>query len=151
MKYEKFSDLSDNERLLIGKAFEASEHSVSSSGHKVGSAILCDNNGVFLGATNTRSRAIGSTCAERMAVDQMVFHGSEKPTLVALAGFLQREKWNEGNIITPCGVCLEMYWELIMRLGMEDLEFLCVSWNKERILRAKLTELYPRVEAVKRS
>lgn len=150
MKYEKFSELSDKERLLIEKAFEASEHSVSPSGHKVGSTILCDNNEIYLGATNTRSRAIGSTCAERMAVDQMAFHGNEKPELVALVGFLQREKWSEDNIITPCGVCLEMYWELIMRLGMEDLEFLCVSWNKDRVLRINLTELYPRIEAVKR-
>ena len=150
MKYEKFSELSDKERLLIKKAFEASEHSVSPAEHKVVSAILCENDEIYLGATNTRSRAIGSTCAERMAVDQMVFHGKEKPQLVALVGFLQREKWTEDNIVTPCGVCLEMYWEMIMRLGLEDLEFLCTSWNKDRILRAKLTELYPRIEAVKR-
>lgn len=150
MKYEKFSELSDKERLLIEKAFEASEHSVSPSGHKVGSAILCNNEEIYLGATNTRSRAIGSTCAERMAVDQMAFHGNETPELVALVGLLQRDKWSENNIITPCGVCLEMYWELIMRLGMEDVEFLCTSWNKVRVLRIKLTELYPRIEAVKR-
>lgn len=150
MKYEKFSELSDKERLLIEKAFEASEHSVSPSGHKVGSAILCNNEEIYLGATNTRSRAIGSTCAERMAVDQMAFHGNETPELVALVGLLQRDKWSENNIITPCGVCLEMYWELIIRLGMEDVEFLCTSWNKVRVLRIKLTELYPRIEAVKR-
>lgn len=150
MKYEKFSELSDKERLLIERAFEASEHSVSPSGHKVGSAILCNNEEIYLGATNTRSRAIGSTCAERMAVDQMAFHGNETPELVALVGLLQRDKWSENNIITPCGVCLEMYWELIMRLGMEDVEFLCTSWNKVRVLRIKLTELYPRIEAVKR-
>ena len=150
MNYVAYSDLNKKERLLVDKAFEAAEHSVSPSGHKVGSAILCENDEIYLGATNTRSRAIGSTCAERMAVDQMVFHGKEKPQLVALVGFLQREKWTEDNIVTPCGVCLEMYWEMIMRLGLEDLEFLCTSWNKDRILRAKLTELYPRIEAVKR-
>lgn len=150
MKYEDFSELSDKEQLLISKAFDASEHSVSPSGHKVGSAILCDNEKIYLGATNTRSRAIGSTCAERMAVDQMAFHGGEKPELIALVGFLKREKWTEDNIITPCGVCLEMYWELTMRLGLDDLEFLCTSWNKDRVLRVKLTELYPRIEAVKR-
>lgn len=150
MKYEKFSDLSDKERLLIEKAIEASEHSVSPSGHKVGSAIQCENDEIYIGATNTRSRAIGSTCAERMAIDQMAFHGVENPKLVALVGLLQREKWTENNIITPCGVCLEMYWETIMRLRLDDLEFLCASWNKDRVLRIKLTELYPRIEAVKR-
>lgn len=150
MKYENFLELSDRERFLIENAFQASKHSVSPSGHKVGSAILCNNKEIFMGATNARSRAIGSTCAERMAVDQMDYHGNEKPKIIALIGFLKREKWTDDSIITPCGVCLEMYWELIMRLGMEDLEFLCSSWNKKRILRTKLTELYPRVEAVKK-
>lgn len=150
MNYVNYSDLDKREKLLVNKAFEAAEHSVSPTGHKIGSAILCEDGQIFQGATNTRSRAIGSTCAERMAVDQMFYHGNNKPKLVSLVGFLQREKWTENNICTPCGVCLEMFWEMTMKLEMDDIEFLCVSWNKKRILRVRLTELYPRVEAVRR-
>lgn len=150
MNYINYSDLDKREKLLVNKAFEAAEHSVSPTGHKIGSAILCEDGQIFQGATNTRSRAIGSTCAERMAVDQMFYHGNNKPKLVSLVGFLQREKWTENNICTPCGVCLEMFWEMTMKLEMDDIEFLCVSWNKKRILRVRLTELYPRVEAVRR-
>ena len=116
----------------------------------IGTAILCDDNKVYVGATNERSRAIGSTCAERMAVDQLLFHGNKDPKLCVLVGKLKRDQWTDNNMCTPCGVCLEMFWEMIMKLKIEDLEFLCVSWNKKRILRVKLTELYPRMESVKR-
>lgn len=150
MDYIAYSDLNERERLLVDKAFEAAEHSEAPAGHKIGSAIICKNGEIFQGATNTRSRAIGSTCAEGMAVDQMFYHGNRHPELIVLAGFLQREKWTKNSICTPCGVCLEMYWEMIMKLRMEDMDFLCVSWNKKRILRARLTELYPRIEAVRR-
>lgn len=68
MKYITSLDLSENEKKLIEDAFMAAEHSISSSGHKVGCAILCENGEIFKGATNSRMRAIGSTCAERMAV-----------------------------------------------------------------------------------
>lgn len=85
-----------------------------------------------------------------MAVDQVLYHGNKHPRLVVLVGFLQREKWTNDNICTPCGVCLEMYWEMIMKLGMDDINILCVSWNKKRILKTKLTELYPRIESVRR-
>ncbi|MEX0918401.1 MAG: hypothetical protein WDZ85_00300 [Candidatus Paceibacterota bacterium] len=150
MNYIKYSDLNEQEMSLVDKAFEAAGHSESPSGHKVGSAIICKDGRVFQGATNTRTRTIGSTCAERMAVDQMFYHGNKYPELVALVGLLQRDKWTVDNICTPCGVCLDMYWEMIMKLGMEDIDILCVSWNKKRILKTSLTELYPRIEAVRR-
>jgi len=150
MEYVEFDQLSDKEKHLVEKAFQASEKSYSPRGHKIGSSILCKNDEVFVGATNTRSRAIGSTCAERMAVDQMFFDGNREPVKVALVGLLKRNKWTKDSICTPCGVCLEMYWEMIMQLGIKDLDFICASWDKKRILKAKLTELFPRFEAVRR-
>jgi len=150
MDYIACPELGEKEKLLIDKALEAADHSEAPAGHKIGAAILCRNGQIFQGATNTRSRAIGSTCAERMAVDQMFYHGNRYPKLIALVGFLQREKWTENNICTPCGVCLEMLWGMVIKLNMRDISILCVSWNKKRILRAKLTELYPRIEAVRR-
>ena len=150
MEYITYSNLDKEEKSIVDKAFEAAKHSVAPAGHKVGSAILCNNGEVFQGATNTRTRVIGSTCAERMAVDQMFYHKNKKPKLIALIGVLQRERWTKDSICTPCGVCLEMYWEMTMKLRLKDIDLLCVSWNKKRVLRAKLTELFPRVEVIKR-
>lgn len=150
MKLFKYSTLSKEEKNLIQKAFDASNHSVTKAGHKVGCAVLCKNDDIFVGATNARSRAIGSTCAERMAADQLFFHGNKQPVLCATVGFLKREKWTKNNICTPCGVCLEMFWEMLIEFDMQDMEFICCSWNKKRVLKAKFTELYPRVEAVRR-
>ena len=150
MDYITYVDLDKREKFLVDKVFKAAEHSEAPAGHKIGSVMLCEDGRIFQGATNTRSRVIGSTCAERMAVDQMFYHGNKYPELIVLVDFLQREKWTEDNIATPCGVYLEMYWEMIMKLGMDDINILCVSWNKKIILKAKLTELYPRVEAVRR-
>lgn len=150
MNQIKFSELRKREKELIEKALDAAKHSVSKSGHMIGCAILCKNGEVFVGATNARSRAIGSTCAERMAVDQLYFHGYRSPILVVLTGVLKRSNLKNSSICTPCGVCLEMFWELIMDLKIKDLNFICSSWNKKRILKVKFTELYPRIEAVRR-
>ncbi|RJR24752.1 hypothetical protein C4578_02425 [Candidatus Microgenomates bacterium] len=150
MKYVKYDQLPQEEKFLVEEAFQASEHSYSPKGHKIGAALLCKNGEIFVGATNTRSRVIGSTCAERMAVDQMFFGGNRQPVKIALVGLFKRRRWTESAICTPCGVCLEMFWETITQLEFDDLDFICASWNKERILRVKLTELFPRVEVIGR-
>jgi len=109
MKTIKFTDLSNEEELLVEKAFKAAEHSVASKGHKVGCVITCENGEFYVGATNARTRVIGSTCAERMAVDQLVYHGNKKPNLCVLVCLLKRNNWTRSSIGTPCGACLELY------------------------------------------
>lgn len=143
MKYISTLNLNKDEKKLIKEAFIAAEHSVSNSGHKVGCAILCKNGEIFKGATNSRTRAIGSTCAERMAVDQLYFHHNKKPNIFALAGTFSREGWSNDFVCTPCGVCLEMLFEMVLDLNLDDLDFLCPNWNKNKILKIKLSELYP--------
>lgn len=143
MEYISKFNLSEKEKRLINEAFNAAEHSVSSSGHKVGCSIICENGDMFIGATNSRSRAIGSTCAERMAVDQLYFHKNKRPIIIALIGTFTREGWSDDYICTPCGVCLEMFFEMTLELNINELDFLCLSWNQNKILRIKLSELYP--------
>ncbi len=150
MEYVNFISLSYENKNLIKKAFEAAEHSVSQNSHKVGCAILCSDGKIFTGATNIRSRVIGTTCAERMAIDQLYYHGNKEPILCALVGLLTRKQWTKSSIITQCGVCLEMFWEVIMSLKIKDINFICSSWNKKRILKIKFSELYPRIEGVNR-
>jgi cytidine deaminase len=145
MEFINNSDLTKDERELISKAFEASKFSISKNGHKVGCAILCENKDIFIGAVNERTKAIGSTCAERMAVDQIYFHGNKKPTLCVLVGIFQRNSWSDDFICTPCGVCLEMFFEMAIDFNLDDLSFLCPNWNKTKFLRIKLSELYPQI------
>lgn len=57
-------------------------------GHQIGCVIKCKNGNKFLGATNIRSRAIGSTCAERMALDQMYFYKNKHPQICVIIGKL---------------------------------------------------------------
>lgn len=145
MKFLTYANLSQKEKRIISMAISASKRSVSDKKHKVGCALLCKSGRIFLGATNARSRAIGSTCAERMAVDQFYFHKGKTPLMCVLIGWFDRVGWSSNFVCTPCGVCLEMFWEMLMKLKIEDLVFLCVSWNKKKILQIKLSELYPQI------
>lgn len=145
MKFVNSSDLTEEEYKLILKAFEAANHSISKTGHNVGCAILCKNGNIFIGAVNERSKAIGSTCAERMAVDQLYFYGNKKPKICVLVGFFIRNGWLDDFVCTPCGACLEMFSEMILDFNLNDFDFLCPSWNKKKFLRIKLSELYPQI------
>ena len=100
----------------------------------------------FWGATNIRSRVIGSTCAERMALDQLFFNKNKKPEICAIIGKLPvadwRKKWSNDKICAPCGVCLETFRQTVQLLRLKDLKFLCSSWNGKNVLRANLSELF---------
>jgi len=145
MEFIKSENLTLEEQLVIEKTFEAAQHSVSKKGHRVGCAILCENKKIYTGSVNERTLAIGSTCAERMAVDQLYFHGREKPKLCGLVGFFVRKGWTRNYICTPCGVCLEMFFEMVLDFAIKDLDFLCATWDKSKFLRIKLSELYPQI------
>lgn len=149
MKIISRSKLTTRENSLLTKAREAARKSSSDQGHRIGCLIRCRDGREFLGATNIRSRTIGSTCAERMALDQMYFHGNRNPELCVVVGKLPeaswRRKWSDSEICTPCGVCLETFRQATQQLKLKDLKFLCSSWDGKRILRIKLSELFPPV------
>lgn len=137
MQEISLNDLTPQEKEYCEKAFEAAEHSFSKSGNKVGAVLVCENGTDFSGATVGRSRVIGSTCAERMAMDQIFYHGFSKPVLVVTVGFLAGSP--ENTITFPCGVCRQMYQEY----ADNDLKFILVSWDKSRVIRTTLGELFP--------
>jgi cytidine deaminase len=149
MKYLDNTEINQETTNLLLKARDEAEHSVSENAHKVGCAIETTTGNIYSGATIAHPRIIGATCAERMAIDQLYLH-SEKPKLIAVVGKLNRDTWRQDNLCTPCGLCLEMFWELQMKTGVGDIEFLCANWDLDRILSVKLSELFPRFEAVKR-
>ncbi|HEQ65488.1 MAG TPA: cytidine deaminase [bacterium] len=145
------TSLNPMEKELLNLARKSAFHSIHhSSSHKVGAVIYCKNGKTYTGATLARTRIIGSTCAERMALDQMHYDRNREPELCVVTGLLNRPSWTEKSILTPCGVCLEMFWETIIELGLEDLDFICSSWDQSRIVRTKLSILFPKVDKGRR-
>jgi cytidine deaminase len=148
MQHITEGELSDAERLLLEKAILTAEKTIAKPNQKVGAALLCKDGSTFVGATLARRRVIGSTCAERMAVDQLYFSRGATPKVLAVVGIFPRPNWTENSICTPCGPCLEMLWELIMDYNLQDLQIICSSWSKKRIVRTTLLELFPKVDPV---
>lgn len=148
MEYLEWSELSEEEQRLLKEAKASAEKSVSQNNHKVG-CVIQGKNGNYSGATVSHPRIIGSTCAERMAIDNLLIN-RDIPQLCALVGKLNRENWQQTNLCTPCGLCLETFWELQMKTSLPEINFICANWDLNKILRVKLTELFPRFEAVER-
>jgi cytidine deaminase len=148
MQYLSWTELSHEQKSLLETAKENAEKSVSQNGHKVGCAIhgaVSD----YVGSTISHPRIIGSTCAERMAIDNLLV-ANDEPSLCAVVGKLNRDNWTNESLCTPCGLCLEMFWELQMKTKLDDIEFVCANWDLDKILSVKLSELFPRFEAVRR-
>lgn len=148
MQYLSWSDLDESQKSLLESAKANADKSVSQNGHKVGCAIQGDQT-VYVGSTISHPRIIGSTCAERMAIDHLLIM-QDSPQLVAVVGKLNRDNWTHESLCTPCGLCLEMFWELQMKTELDDIEFICANWDLDKVLNVKLSELFPRFEAVKR-
>jgi cytidine deaminase len=150
MEIIKPSALNKEESGLLKKARTAALKSTSDLGHKIGCVVKCRDGAEYYGATNIRTRIIGSTCAEREAFDQMYFAKNSHPLLIAVVGRLPiakwRPNWSDNKICTPCGLCLEMMRETVRSLRLKDLDILCSSWDKKRVLRARLSELFPQID-----
>jgi len=145
MEIIKFEQLNHDEQKLVDAAMYAAEKSITGKKNFVGSAILGSKGGVFGGATIARTRAIGSTCSERMALDQLYFDGNEIPKIICTIGTFERAGWENQFICTPCGVCLEMLLECTKHFGIDSLNLICSSWDKSKILKCTLDEIFPQV------
>ena len=144
MRITSFAKMPAKHRLRLVRAKRAASRSVDPRGHRVGCLIACAGGEEFLGATASRTRAIGSTCAERMALDQWYFDRSHPaPVVCYLVGNFMRESWKKHFVCTPCGTCLEMFLELFVDQNLDKLKFICGSWDLKRVLVADLDELFP--------
>jgi len=148
MQYLSWSELNDKQKSLLKTAKDSADKLLSPNGHKVGCAIEGANQ-TYMGSTISHPRIIGSTCAERMAIDSLLI-ANDIPKLCAVVGKLNRDNWSVESLCTPCGLCLEMFWELQMNTRLDNIEFVCANWELDRVLMVKLSELFPRFEAVKR-
>ncbi len=135
----------DDKQLLL-RAKDVAQKTVSPKEHKIGCVVVVGSGSAYEGASVSRTRAIGSTCAERMAVDRLYFSGDKSRVATCyLVGRLDRQSWKDNFICTPCGVCLEMFLELMISKKGRDIRFVCASWDLSRVLTANLSELFPQV------
>lgn len=143
MKIIKFSRLAKDSQSEIRKAKSESRKSVTSRGHSVGCIVASGKDKAY-GVTLARSRAIGSTCAERMALDQWNYKfPDQNPSRIYLIGNFNRDSWRTDYICTPCGACLEMFLEYMLSKQLKDLVFFCANWDLSMVLSVKLSELFP--------
>ncbi|MEK7163044.1 MAG: hypothetical protein AAB696_02020 [Patescibacteria group bacterium] len=140
-----FTKLNKEEKKLVNKAKLAAKNSVINKNSFVGAVILGAKGGIYKGATIGRTRAIGSTCSERMALDQLYFQGKEEPKIICTIGMFERFGWKNNFICTPCGVCLEMFFESMKFFKISNLKFICSSWDKTKILKCTFEELFPQI------
>ena len=121
------------DRELINLAFEAMEQAYAPySGFKVGAALECADNSVFLGC-NVENAAYGSTiCAERTAVVKAVSEGRRQFRRIAIAA--QSEDY-----CMPCGACRQVLSEF-----SSDMEVLSAK-KDGRYVSYKLSALLPKV------
>lgn len=145
MKIINYEKLSDNDKKYLDIAKETAKKSVSEKENYVGAVIVGDKSGVYKGATVARTRVIGSTCSERMALDNFYFNNKEVPRKVFTIGTFERKGWSDDYICSPCGVCLEMIFEAKIHYGVNRINFFCSSWNKKNILVCELNDLFPQI------
>ncbi len=146
MHLTSYKKLSKDDKNFLISAKKTAERSVTLKRHKIGCVIVCADGSTYSGATVARTRAIGSTCAERMALDQWYFSDAKmNPQTCYLIGTLDRVSWCDDFVCTPCGVCLEMFLELFVARNLKSLRFVCSNWKLSRALTADLSEFFPQV------
>jgi len=114
----------------LEKLKEIAEHSHPESRNKIGAMLICENGKIYYGFTIRRSSILGSTCAERMALDNW-FQDQDKtkPIKLVLVGKIMRMGWNNTHICYPCGVCRELYHQFTHINNIKNLVFECYSWD----------------------
>ncbi|MEK7078119.1 MAG: cytidine deaminase [Patescibacteria group bacterium] len=146
MRLTSYKKLSEEDKNFLISAKKTAERSVTLKGHKIGCLIICSDGSTYLGATAARTRVVGSTCAERMALDQWYFSDAKTdPQICYLTGVLNRISWRDDFVCTPCGACLEMFLELFVERNLKSLKFVCSNWRLNKVLIADLSELFPQI------
>ena len=92
-------------KTLIQKAVEAKQSSHSPySKFRVGSALLTEDEKVFLGC-NVENSTYGLTmCAERTAIFKAISEGERKFKAIAISS-------DSADFITPCGACRQIIYD----------------------------------------
>lgn len=144
MELISLNDISAEERGLVDAAKEVSTAYYNPKGFRYATAaLLCEDGACYSGASIRRMGAGSSTCAERMAVDQAIFHQSFVPRMMAVVGYSKTEKLDQ--LISPCGSCRQMMMEMILGANVEGCDpiFLLTNEGEDKAIKIHFSELFP--------
>ena len=126
-------EISENERVLISKAIEATNHSYSPySNFRVGAAVLLENGEIICGSNQENAAYPSGLCAERVALfyANSLFPDKAVKTLVVTAK-------TKGEIlefpVPPCGACRQVMIETEMRFN-KPMKVILVGKNTVQII-----------------
>jgi cytidine deaminase len=116
-EYNDMAEMSEEDRMLIGKAIEAGRKAYAPySRFQVGAAMLLEDGTVVSGANVENAAFPSGSCAEKTALSYAV---SNYPDLkpVAIAVVARNENGLTGEPVPPCGNCRQMLLEEENRNG----------------------------------
>jgi len=136
----KYSTLSDTDKKLLAKAEKAVKNSYNPyTRSKYGAAVLCENGKMFSGTSYACASSGSNLCAERTAIVNANTNGCRKIKKIAI---VENDNTLGGEPAMPCGICLQFMQEIVKITG-KDLEIITTNDNKTKILKTKLSELFP--------
>eukprot|EP00744_Colponema_vietnamica_P008101 GILI01011577.1.p1 GENE.GILI01011577.1~~GILI01011577.1.p1 ORF type:complete len:172 (-),score=27.92 GILI01011577.1:503-1018(-) len=109
----------------------------------VGAALVHEDGTITPGA-NYENAILQSTCAERTAIVSANAKGYRRASAIAVYGRPADVNANlpADNLCPPCGLCRQFLVEVAQLSGV-DLEIILVSFDTERAVVLKLSEILP--------
>lgn len=100
--------------------------------NRIGAVIFCEDGTFYTGFTIRRSSILGSTCAEKMALDNW-FQGprNSMPVKMILIGKIMRDGWDNSCVCYPCGSCRELFHQFTHVFKVKNFVFNCYSWDEK--------------------
>ena len=110
-EYNDLAEMTDEERMLVGKAIEAGRKAYAPySRFQVGAAILLEDGTIVTGANVENAAFPSGSCAEKTALSYAVSnYPGLKPVAIAVAA--RTENGLTSEPVPPCGNCRQMLLE----------------------------------------
>ena len=141
MREIRFEKLEENIKSDLLAAEAAAKRAFPRSRDvRIGAVVIADGKR-FEGANVVKERFVGSTCAERMALDQALFAGVKKIERMVIIGKNDELPFEE--VASPCGNCRQMLVDVLADLRQEDLEIILSNSDKSKIMVTSVKELLP--------
>jgi cytidine deaminase len=133
--------LSDLENELIEAAQRVMWRAYNPySGYHVGAAVLTESGSVYVG-TLMENASYGLTiCAEPAAI--LAANSDGDLNLVTLAVVGGPPDQNEDEVLTPCGRCRQIIYE-VSQLCQRDIRILCCNKLLSMVMETTIAELLP--------
>lgn len=133
MEFCSLSELSDEERELVGRASAATENSYAKYSHfRVGAAVKLANGKVFIGANQENAAFPSGLCAERTALFAAQANYPDQPvTILAIAA--ADDHGLRAMPVSPCGSCRQVMIEIEERYRQPMEILLCGTQGVYRV------------------